>query len=128
MGWTERDWAKWTPEERRRFYGGGSGAPPRSDPPLSFRRRRSRRRIGPWHVLLVLILAVVAAVWSLDSKYVPSANSDGGVPHTRIPTALIPQSASLPGTSTFVEQKHCVQMTFDTSRNAWFCTEVAALP
>lgn len=28
MGWRDRDWARWTDEERRRFYGsGGSGFP-----------------------------------------------------------------------------------------------------
>jgi hypothetical protein len=30
VGWQDRDWAKWTDEERARFVGGGTGGPSKS--------------------------------------------------------------------------------------------------
>src|SRR5919198_3942883 len=52
VSWHDRDWARWTDEERRRFYGAApSGAPSRA--------RRSLHPSGLWTVLATLIVSVL---------------------------------------------------------------------
>src|SRR4051794_21027784 len=75
MGWTDRDWAKWTPEERRRFYGGGSfSSPPDAPLPLFGEPRRPRaswltRRVGRRDVLCALVVVLAVLGWKLYADY-----------------------------------------------------------
>ena len=58
MGWRDRDWAKWTDEERDRFLGGTSAPPPRR---LGVRSRRNELTL----VALLVSAAVSLAGWQL---------------------------------------------------------------
>jgi hypothetical protein len=96
MPWQERDWAKWTDEERNRFLGtsgrGGGGSTTR--PPSGGSRRnrasvggsRLNRRLSRSQTLLALAAAAVMAGYfvhhGLKETRSPSA---GPPPATRVP-------------------------------------------
>jgi hypothetical protein len=122
VAWRERDWARWTDEERRRFY--GSGTVPASD-----RARRNPVRAVAWGVIGLLTLAV--AVLALYRGTLPAAPveiaptpiyGERGVPPISNPEARpgeIPRLA--PGGSGTV----CTAKRIDQRTGTWVCTEYA---
>jgi hypothetical protein len=83
MGWQERDWAKWTEEERARFVG-GTTAPPR--PRQGLRSRRNEL------TLLAMLVSLAASLvgWQFHLFSLPIST-----PHSRVPTAPVVYGAGL---------------------------------
>ena len=78
MGWQERDWAKWTDEERDRFLAGAS-APPRMR--LGVRSRRNELTL----LALLVSLAASLAGWQFHLFSLPISHT----PVRTVPTAPV---------------------------------------
>jgi hypothetical protein len=116
VGWRERDWAKWTNEERRRFYGSGRGSGldtstggGASLPPVRSSRGRSRSG-GSSGSLLGVLLFLAAVAFALHSMGIslpghshrqPSPVLAAPLPTSVLPTprVVVPRKHSTPGVS-----------------------------
>lgn len=104
MGWRERDWAKFTDEERTALFGGGRRALPPSAEGADFRRgpvaprmpnidRAGRKISTPIVTVLTIALATTIAVGHLRSPHVNNLQSLDGV-RLRPPTSIAVQRAN----------------------------------
>jgi hypothetical protein len=86
MGWQDRDYARWTDEERRRFLGVGAS-----------RASASRRSVGVSECATVAVL-VSAAVFALGHlpRGHPNAYAAAGIAILLIHLALYPWPAVIP--------------------------------
>jgi hypothetical protein len=123
MGWRDRDYAKWTNEERRRFYGSGPTFTGR-DP-----ARRSTRiglRPGAW---LAIVVAVVIALGQLPrhhplipalhfgsraSSTPPSTAPVGRI--TGLSTATLGSTLSLHGSAPLPDASVQIEGSYDSGR------------
>ena len=98
VSWHERDWAKWTDEERRRFFGttrSTSGPSQRSIPQRHGKRRSVRETVA---ALILLAAAVVYSSGALNhsrqSTIIPTSSGPGPTPYLRLqhpsPTTTTP--------------------------------------
>ena len=65
MGWRDRDWAKWTDEERRRFYGSSGSNVSSATSTYSVGRGQGRlfgRRVRASHCFLAVIVSLLGAL------------------------------------------------------------------
>lgn len=103
MPWQERDWAKWTEEERNRFLGtsGNRGGGSNTRPPAGgYRANQARRthagsglhrRLGKGEAVLALAAAAVMAVFLVHhvlNEAVSAGMSQGLVPAPNLTPAL----------------------------------------
>jgi hypothetical protein len=104
MGWRERDWAKFTDEERTALFGGGRRALPPSAEGADFRpgpvaprtpsiNRAGRKISTPIVTVLTIALATTIVVGHLRSSHVNILQSLDGV-RLRPPTSIAVQRAN----------------------------------
>jgi hypothetical protein len=63
VGWRERDWARWTSDERRRYVGARSASAAPAARPLRVRPRKrslTATRLHPLHLAALVVAGVVA--------------------------------------------------------------------
>jgi hypothetical protein len=129
VGWRERDWARFTDEERRALYGGGStGYLPPVAPPTARLSDGNRLRAVVWSLVVVATLGTGGFAYSHRQVQAPG--------HAPAPPRVIYGDR---GTDTTVDPQApggtgtaCTDESFDTAHGGWVCNSwelnVGALP
>jgi hypothetical protein len=122
MGWEERDWAKWTPEERKRYLGQSGSSPSRSVGGGDSGGGSSywNQEISPSKAVAIGVSAVFVLLGSSWVGIGPDVfqrspvSRPASIPHTPAPTVD-------PATQRLV----CTQRTYDSATRQWRCTVLA---
>lgn len=106
MGWRDRDYAKWSDEERRHFYGSGAGSagsspnflPGYEGPRTGSRNRAFRLGVGP--AILVSGLLFAAGHVPLGHPILPFLHFTIGAPHSSTTPIGPTETINTPSTAT----------------------------
>jgi hypothetical protein len=95
VGWRDRDYAKWTPEERRRFLGSGTSAPTRNASYLDTSGRRWNANSTALFAVIVSAAIFAAGQLPRGHPLVPALHFTIPSPHTPAQAAATPQQPSV---------------------------------